>query len=97
MKKEIEKQINELKEKGKRPFEISKILKIPYATTLYHYSESNRKSMIERNTEYQKTNKPERGDEYRKYQKEFHRKWYQKNKERLKIKRKLQLSKEVKN
>jgi len=83
MKQELINKIKELKSKGKKQIEISKELNIPVSTVQYYFDKKHRIRGLKYAKEYRKTHPIERGDEYRKYQREYHLKWYQKNKERL--------------
>lgn len=81
MKQETINQIKLLKEQGKRPIEISRELNLPYSTILYYCSSEYRKNKINDAKEYQKKNKPKRTDKLRAYQREYHKKYYQRKKE----------------
>lgn len=74
-KEQIEK-IQELKEKGLRPYQIAKELNLKFQTVLYHYNEEFRKKAIKRNLIYQKKNPPKRTDKLREYQREYHKARY---------------------
>lgn len=74
------KAIKELKKEGKRICDISRILKIPYASVRYYYSDKERKKKIEYAKKYQKENPKKRGKEYREYQRKYHRERYNRDK-----------------
>ena len=80
----INNKINNLKEEGKTIKEVSNILKIPYSTTCYHYSEDRKEKAKSYQANYQKEHPPKRGKKYRDYQRDYHKKRYWRLKEEKK-------------
>ena len=73
-------QILKLKNEGLTIKEISIKLNLPYSSVCYHFADRYKNRALNYQKEYQKNNKQKRGDEYRKYQREYHKIWYAKNK-----------------
>lgn len=69
-------QIKQLKEKGLSLNELFLKLKLPRSTIEYYYSEKRREGAINYQKKYQKENPPKRGDKYKDYQREYHKKRY---------------------
>jgi len=85
MKQELINKIKELKSKGKKQIEISKELNIPTSTVQYYYDEKYKIQKLKYIREYRRKHKIKRGDNYRQYQREYHRQWYQKRKNVLSV------------
>lgn len=71
-------QINKIKElkKTKTQKEIAILLKIPYATVSYHFSDERKQKAIAYQKKYQKKNPPKRGEKYNEYQRIYQKKRY---------------------
>ena len=74
--KEQIKKIGELKQEGISARKVSIELNLNYQTTLYYYNPKIKEYKIKYQKEYQKKNKPVRGDKYREYQRVYHNKRY---------------------
>lgn len=74
--------ILKLKEEGKTTKQIAAELNLPYSTTFYHFSETRKLKAKTYQSDYQKRNKPKRGDKYRDYQRDYQNKRYWRLKEK---------------
>lgn len=63
--------IKELKKEGKTIKQIAIELKIPYSTTIYHFSEKRKQEAKEYQKKYQKRHPPKRTDRLREYQRKY--------------------------
>ena len=95
-KKQINK-IRDLKEKGKIISEIVKIIKIPRSTVTYYFNDDYKEKQIERSKDYLNKNGDKRNkDNYREYQKNYHRDRYNNDKEyREKVKERNRINNKI--